>query len=112
MLDEIIKAEIKQHNTDPAAIPWVKDFLQQALPPNPSKDLVNTLITIGCNAYNTTFIGDYDYSPDDLKLSRLRGLPQEQIDRCLSALVRKSISNDISRYITEFEEQENQPMAA
>jgi hypothetical protein len=103
MLDQVIIEEIKRHNSDPAAIPWVLDFLEQALPPNPDRNLLPLLIGIGCNAYNTTFIDDYDLSPDDLKLSELRDLPRDQIDQCLEALMRKSTAFFIPTYVAEFE---------
>ena len=115
MLDEIIKAEIKKRNSDPAAIPWVKDFLQHALPPQPNRDLLNLLVGIGCEAYNTTFIGDYDKSPDGLGLSRIKNLPPEQIDMCLKALIRKATSTALFGYVAEFERdylQETQCAAA
>lgn len=102
MLDNLVIEEIREHESDPAAIPWVIDFLNKALPPNYTRELRSKLIGIGTRAYATTFIADYDSSPDGLKLSELRDLPKAQINQCLAALLSKSTAFFIPSYIEEF----------
>ena len=105
MLDVIID-EIKSINTDPAAIPWVSDFLDGLLSPDTDPNLRHLLVSIGCSTFNTTFIDDYGYSPDGLGLSELKGKPQELVEKCLSKVLYKG-RMFASEYVEEFARQTN-----
>ena len=69
--NDSIEEEIRKHNTDPAAVPWVLDFLRGLLTPATDLRLKTVLVSIGCNTFNTTFPEDYDYSKDDLRPQKL-----------------------------------------
>ena len=65
--------------------------------------LPEDLTSIAKQAYFTTFPGDYDPSPDGIRLSKLAKYPRDKVTTCLNQLMQKG-NRQIRDYVREYKE--------